>query len=134
MSTDGFNPAQSINVPSDGVDHPLFRNLGPVRGFTSPLLADDATYSLGSPGDLASGFYLAWDVADPSDAALFSVTTASGAVTAVDIGPSWGSHTWDDADTDAKMCFYVSSGELILKNRSGSGDVTLAVARFASAG
>lgn len=134
MSSDGFQPAQSINVPSDGVDHPLFRNLGVLRGFTTPVLADDGTYSLGSPGNLAAGIYMAWDVSDPSDAAFFSVTTASGAVTAVDIGPAWASHTWDDADTDNKMCFYVSSGELILKNRSGSGDVTLAIARVGATG
>ena len=134
MTTEAYHPAQTINVPSDGVDHPLFRNLGVLRGYTTPVLADDGTYSLGKPTGNAEGFYLAWDVADPSNVALFSVTSASGTVTAVDIGPSWTSHTWDDADTDLKMCFYVSAGELFLKNRSGSGGVTLAIARIGSAG
>jgi len=131
MATNSNNPAGQVNVPGPSVDHPLFRGSA-LRGWTSGSLADDATYSLGSPGDQAAGFYLAWDLADPSDAALFSVTTASGAVTAVDIGPAFASHTWDDADTDVKLCFYVSSGELILKNRSGSA-ATLAIAKIAEA-
>jgi hypothetical protein len=131
MSTESNNPAAQVNVIGPSVEHPVFRGSA-VRGWTSGALADDATYSLGSPSTQAAGFYLCWDISDPSDAALFSVTTASGAVTAVDIGPAWGSHTWDDADTDTKLCFYVSSGELILKNRSGSA-ATLAIAKLAEA-
>lgn len=128
MATNQNNPALQVNVVGPSVEHPIFRG-SPIRGWATAELADDATYSLGTPGDDAEGFYLCWDVNDPSDAALFSVTTASGAVTAVDLGPAWASHTWDDADTDAKFCFYVSTGELILKNRSGSAD-TLAIARL----
>lgn len=131
MSTSSNNPAGQVNVVGPTAEHPLFRGSA-LRGWTTGALADDATYSLGSPGDGGAGFYLCWDITDPSDAAIFSVTVASGAVTAVDIGPSWGSHTWDDADTDVKFCFYVSSGELILKNRSGNTD-TLAIAKLAEA-
>lgn len=129
MATESNNPATQINVPGPSVDHPIFRS-SPTRGYYTGELADDATYSLGSPGDQAAGVYLCWDTGDPDDAAFFVVAASSGAVTSVNIGPSWASHTWDDADTDTNLCFYVSSGELILKNRSGSA-ATLAIVRLA---
>jgi len=102
----------------------------PIRSWTTDELADDATYALNlaDDGD-ASGIYLCWDASDPSDAAFFSVTASGTTVSAIDIGPAWGSHTWDDADTDAKLCLYVDSSVATLKNRSGSA-ATLVIARI----
>tara|TARA_R110002012_G_scaffold21589_7_gene75240 strand:+ start:1787 stop:2179 length:393 start_codon:yes stop_codon:yes gene_type:complete len=130
MATNDNNPASTINVTGPTVSHPLFRS-APIRGHSTGELADDATFALNldDDGD-ASGFYLCWNSADPSDAALFSITASGSTVSAVDIGPAWGSHTWDDADTDVKLCLFEDSGVATLKNRSG-GALTLVIARIA---
>lgn len=125
MANSDFNPSASAPYLGPTVSHPIFRS-SPSRIATSGVLADDATYALNlaDDGD-ASGLYICYDLTDPSDAAFFSVTASGTTVSAIDLGPAWGSHTWDDADTDAKLCFYVSSGVATLKNRSGSSAVLL---------
>lgn len=129
MANQDNNPASSANVVGPEVSHPIFRS-SPLRGHSSGALADDATFALAlaDDGD-ASGFYLAWDASDPSDAAFFSITATGTTVSAIDLGPAWGSHTWDDADTDTKLCLFVDSGVATLKNRSGSAAV-LNIARI----
>jgi len=72
-----------------------------------------------------AGLYFCYDVADQDDAAFFVVTSST-----VHIGPSFASHTWDDADTDTKLCLYTDSTDLLLKNRSG-GPASLAIIRIA---
>lgn len=134
MSTDGFNPAQSINVPSAGVDHPLFRNLGPARGWTSPVLSDNETYSLGSPVEGVSepaGLYIVYNVANPAQAALYAIATSSGAVSAVtllsDFSPA--AAFADDGTTNDRFHLYDSSGEVLLEN-TNTADATLAIRRL----
>lgn len=125
MATNDFNPSATPPHLGPTVSNPIFRSR-PVRIATSGALADDATYPvvLAEDGD-ASGIYLCYDASDPSDAAFFSVTASGTTVSAIDIGPAWGSHTWDDADTDTKLCFYINSGVATLKNRSGSAATLL---------
>lgn len=129
MATSDFNPSSGQGYAGPTVSHKVFRS-SPIRSWTTDELADDATYALNlaDDGD-ASGIYLCWDASDPSDAAFFSVTASGTTVSAIDIGPAWGSHTWDDADTDAKLCLYVDSSVATLKNRSGSA-ATLVIARI----
>jgi len=130
MANSDFNPSDGAGYAGPTVSHKVFRQT-PIRSWTTEELADDATFALNlaEDGD-ATGIYLCWDASDPSDAAFFSVTASGTTVSAIDIGPSWASHTWDDADTDDKLCFYVNSNVATLKNRSGSA-ATLVIARIA---
>lgn len=133
MSLDGFNPAQSINVVSDGVDHPLFRNLGPSRAWTSPLLADNATYSLGSPtegGSEPAGVYLVYNKANPAEAALYAIATSSGAVSQVTLLVDYAGTTFAaDGTTDNRFHMYDSSGEVFLEN-TNTTSATLIIQRI----
>lgn len=123
MATTTNNPAQ-FDVPSPTTGLKIFRS-SPTRGHFTAALADDATYTLGDIGTDKAGLYFCYDVADQDDAAFFVVTA-----TGVHIGPSFASHTWDDADTDVKLCLYVDTGVLYLKNRSGSA-ASLGIVRIA---
>ena len=110
MSTDPFNPAQTVNVPSQGVSHPLFRNLGAARGWTSPVLSDNETYSLGSPTDGdsdPSGLYLVYNPDAPTDAALYAITTSRGAVSELSLLYAYAGSTFSsDGTTDDRLHLY----------------------------
>lgn len=123
MADTTSNPVQ-FDVPGPTVDLKIFRS-SPTRGHFTAALADDATYNLGAMGADKAGLYFCYDVADQDDAAFFVVTSSS-----VHIGPSFASHTWDDADTDVKLCLYTDATDLLLKNRSGSA-ASLAIVRIA---
>ena len=71
-------------------------------------LADDATYNLGA---IERGV---WALSYGQNLGLFA-SDGSGILIVLD-----GGTLFDDADTDTKMCLYVSSGDLVLKNRVGS--------------
>ena len=114
MASSDFNPATTPAGRSPTVEHPVFRS-SPLRVQTTGVLVDEAAYSLGTPDD-PTGFYRCWDAADLTDAAEFCIDT-DGVVTLV--VPIWTGSTWVAADTDDQLCFYVSSGEYFVKNRSG---------------
>lgn len=123
MADTTSNPVQ-FDVPGPSVDLKIFRS-SPTRGHFTAALADAATYNLGAIDADKAGLYFCYDAADQDDAAFFVVTA-----TTVHIGPSFASHTWDDADSATKLCFYTTGGNLLVKNNSG-GAASLGIIRVA---
>lgn len=75
----------------------------------SVTLADDATYSI---ADYSEGLY--WVEVDGEQ------SFGLGRVIAASVGNVAGSSDFAVADTDLKLCLYVSGGSLIIKNRLGA--------------
>jgi len=122
MATTDNNPAATVNVVGPTVEHPVFRS-SPTRGWSSPSLADDEAYSLGSPGNDAAGIYLCSVVGSPEKSAIFSITAASGAVTAVTELVDWNTAWAADGTTNAMYHLYDTSGEVFLENTNTAAAV-----------
>ena len=132
MSSQDNNPAAGISVSGPSISHKVFRG-GPTRTYRSSVLADDGLYNIALVADDsdAGGLYYAYDLADPTDGALFTLKATGATVNTVRIASDFGgSIGWDDADTDTKYCLYTTGGLALLKNRSGNADVTLCISRL----
>lgn len=131
MAIESNNPAAQVNVPGPSVAHPLFRRWD-IRSWTSPSLADNATYSLGSPTEgnsFPAGVYLVALASDPSKAALYAITTSSGAVSAVTLLDDFAGSTFAaDGTTNDRYHLYDTSGEVFLENTTSSA-VQLVISR-----
>jgi hypothetical protein len=123
MADTTSNPVQ-FDVPGPSVDLKIFRS-SPTRGHFTATLADEAIYNLGTMGADKAGLYFCYNVANQDDAAFFVVTAST-----VHIGPSFASHSWDDAATDPGLNFYTDGTDLLLENNSG-GAASLGIIRVA---
>ena len=119
MATNQNNPASTPNLAGPSQNHQVLRS-SPVRKYSTGVLADDATFTLGATAD-AKGFYRCWDSADLTNVGQFSVDADSTVTLEV---PIVTGSVWVAADTDTKLCFFDDSGVLTVKNRSG-GALTL---------
>lgn len=109
-ASDFRNPASAVTI-KDRVQ----RN---HADYIVESLIDDATYDLGLP---EAGVYLVYYA---QKLGLF-VCDGSAILLITD-----GGTIFDDADTDTKMCLYISTN-LILKNRTGTTKTDIRVVRIA---
>lgn len=131
MSVNDNNPG-GVQRSDPSVIAKVFRNK-PTYAYTTDELADNENFSLGTPGDLGAGLYLVWEDGSPENAALFAITSASNAVTAVTLLADYAGSTWsDDGATNDRFHLFDSSGSVFFRN-TNTAAATLCIAPLASA-
>ena len=85
-------------------------------------LADDASYNLPNAKTVSFDIFVSG-----GDERAIGTIKADGVVT---IGLSFGTITWDDADTDGDYCVYDGSTYGVLKNRSGGSKTFYLTLRY----